>query len=239
MPVELQEASSASQSPLSPAHPRITMGRVMATGKPNKHAQRTQATRERLLRAAETVFVRDGYEGAELGEIAALAGRTKGAIYAHYKSKEDIFLALIRERALGYKARMEALMAPSAGPREKRETYRKFCLSIVEDSDWALLMLEYKLFALRHPESMARLEDYYAEMMPEGSEPRIAKLLGPAGSDRRALSRSAAVQSIHPLLSTLAVEARFAPRLLDARTRRKVAERIFDALIPESPIGPS
>lgn len=239
MPVELQEASPASPPRASLAHPRITMEKVMATGKPNKHAQRTQATQERLLRAAETVFVRDGYEGAELGEIAALAGRTKGAIYAHYKSKEDIFLALIRERALGYKARMEQLMAPSASPHKNRETYRTFCLTAAEDPDWALLMLEYKLFALRHPESRARLEDYYAEMLPEGSEPRLAEFLGPAGRDKSALSRSAAVQSIHPLLSTLAIEALFAPRLLDARARRKVAERIFDALVPESPRGRS
>lgn len=239
MSIELQEAGPASHPPVSPACPRITMGRVMATVKPNKHAQRTQATRERLLRAAEAIFVRDGYEGAELGEIAALAGRTKGAIYAHYKSKEDIFLALIRERALGYRARMEQLMAPSSTPQETRETYREFCLSAVENTDWALLMLEYKLYALRHPEAKARLEDYYAEMLPEGSESRFAQLLGPTGSDEHAVSRSAAVQSIHPLLSTLAIESLFASRLLNARTRRQIAERIFDALVPESPRGRS
>ena len=77
----------------------------------NKHELRTRETRSLLLQAAETIFVRDGYEGAELGEIAALAGRTKGAIYAQFKSKEDIFLALIEERALCYRARMEKLLA--------------------------------------------------------------------------------------------------------------------------------
>src|SRR5437899_2363276 len=60
----------------------------------SKHEMKTKETRELLLRAAETVFVRHGYEGAELGEIAALAGRTKGAIYANFKSKEEMFLAL-------------------------------------------------------------------------------------------------------------------------------------------------
>ena len=52
----------------------------------NKNEQRTRETRELLLRSAESIFVRDGYERAELGEIATLAGRTKGAIYAHFKS---------------------------------------------------------------------------------------------------------------------------------------------------------
>src|ERR1700731_4792540 len=79
----------------------------------NRHELRTRETRALLLAAAETIFVRDGYEGAELGEIAALAGRTKGAIYAQFKSKEDIFLALIEDRALRYRAQMEGLLAKS------------------------------------------------------------------------------------------------------------------------------
>src|SRR6266702_1981816 len=60
--------------------------REMTPPKVSKHELRTRETRELLLHAAETIFVRDGYEGAELGEVAALAGRTKGAIYAHFKS---------------------------------------------------------------------------------------------------------------------------------------------------------
>ena len=35
---------------------------------------------ERLLNAAEEIFVRDGYEAAQLDEIAATAGRSKGAV---------------------------------------------------------------------------------------------------------------------------------------------------------------
>jgi len=205
----------------------------MATGKPNKHAQRTQATRERLLRAAEAIFVRDGYEGAELGEIAALAGRTKGAIYAHYKSKEDIFLALIRERALKYRERTLKRMAESPGPHENRNVFRQLSLEMVEDPIWAMLLLEFKLFAMRHPESKHSLDRYYAEMLPEGQEQRLADFLGPASNDSSALTRSAAVQILGPLLSTLAVEATFAPKLLDAETRRKAALLVFDALVPE------
>jgi AcrR family transcriptional regulator len=62
-----------------------------------------------LFQAADTIFVRDGYEGAELGEIAALAGRTKGAIYAQFKSKEDIFLALVEEKIKGCRSQMEKM----------------------------------------------------------------------------------------------------------------------------------
>ena len=63
---------------------------------------RTTETRARLLDAAEEVFVRDGYESAQLDEIAALADRSKGAVYTHFKSKEDLFLALFEHRTRSY-----------------------------------------------------------------------------------------------------------------------------------------
>jgi len=78
----------------------------MPTKLPNKNDLRTKETRDLLLRSAETIFVRDGYESAELGEIASLAGRTKGAIYAHFKNKEDLFIALFAERMTLHADRM-------------------------------------------------------------------------------------------------------------------------------------
>src|SRR5260370_18111942 len=119
----------------------------------NKHELRTRETRALLLQAAETIFVRDGYEGAELGEIAALAGRTKGAIYAQFKSKEDIFLALIEDDILRYRAQMSEMLAQSTSIEENLAAYRRFCLDLAENQSWALCLLEFKLFSIRHPES--------------------------------------------------------------------------------------
>jgi AcrR family transcriptional regulator len=47
------------------------------------------------LLAAEQTFARDGYEAARLEDIAARAGYTRGAFYANFASKEDIFFALL------------------------------------------------------------------------------------------------------------------------------------------------
>lgn len=46
---------------------------------PRKQEIRTRETQKRLLDAAEEVFVRNGYEGAQLDEIATCADRSKGA----------------------------------------------------------------------------------------------------------------------------------------------------------------
>lgn len=215
--------------PLRQDSHRIESG--MAVQKVNKHALRTKETRELLLQSAETIFVRDGYESAELGEIAALAGRTKGAIYAHFKSKEDIFLALIQQHTTRYRAQMAELLATSTGTEENLAALRHFYLKMAQDKAWTLLFLEFKLFAIRHPESKERLLGHLNEVMPGDQESRLSQLLGSPGKGKNALSRTAAVQAVQPMLSALAVEAKFLPDVLDDQTQSKIVARIFDALM--------
>jgi AcrR family transcriptional regulator len=207
----------------------------MAAPKLNKHELRTKETRELLLQSAETIFVRDGYEGAELGEIASLAGRTKGAIYAHFKSKEDIFLALIEQHTVRYRKQMAELIAKSTSTEENLAALRQFYLKMTEDKAWALLFLEFKLYAIRHPESKEKLQRHFDEVMPGDQENRFVQLLGPAEPGPGAISRSLAVQSLQPLVSALAVEARYMPDLHDDHALRKVAARVFDALLQPPP----
>lgn len=205
--------------------------REMPAQKINKHELRTKETRELLLQAAEKIFVRDGYEGAELGEIAALAGRTKGAIYAHFKSKEDIFLALVEHHTLRYRAQMEGLLAKSTSVEGNMAALREFSLNLVKDEAWALLFLEFKLFTIRHPESKKRLQSFYAELLSGNKEVRYTQLLGPAGKGKKAISRTVAVHTVNPMLSALLLEAKFNPELLGPDAIRKVASRVFDAML--------
>lgn len=70
----------------------------MEKDKVNKKKLRALQTRERLLAAATLRFGADGYSGCSLDVIAADAGITKGAVYVHFASKADVFVAII-ERA--------------------------------------------------------------------------------------------------------------------------------------------
>ena len=56
-------------------------------------------TRERILEAAVNVFSRKGYHDARVDELVAESRTSKGAIYFHFPSKEQIFLALVDEFA--------------------------------------------------------------------------------------------------------------------------------------------
>lgn len=54
-----------------------------------------EATRRRLLDAAETVFADKGYHGAAVDDIIQASDSSKGGFYFHFLNKEAIFLALI------------------------------------------------------------------------------------------------------------------------------------------------
>lgn len=59
---------------------------------------RALATRAQIVRGAAEVFDRSGYEGARLSEITDAAGMTKGALYFHFSSKEDLARFVIAEQ---------------------------------------------------------------------------------------------------------------------------------------------
>src|ERR1700676_4087856 len=64
-----------------------------------KHQQKTEATRRALLHAAKRIFARDGFEAARIEDIAGATGHTRGAFYAHFNCKEDLFFALFEQEA--------------------------------------------------------------------------------------------------------------------------------------------
>ena len=59
---------------------------------------------DQVLEGARIVFLRDGFEGASVDDIAREAGVSKATLYSYFASKEELFFAVIakvtREAAL-------------------------------------------------------------------------------------------------------------------------------------------
>lgn len=66
------------------------------------------ATREQILDAAEMVFHRQGVSRSTLSDIASEAGVTRGAIYWHFKNKQDVLNAMIERITLPLETLAEA-----------------------------------------------------------------------------------------------------------------------------------
>lgn len=65
-------------------------------------------TRDRLLEAAQTLFVMKGFALTTVDEICARAGATKGAFFHHFENKDDIALKALERFAYGRLALMQA-----------------------------------------------------------------------------------------------------------------------------------
>lgn len=113
-------------------------------------------TRQRLLDAALEVFARRGYEGASVKEVAEKAGYTTGALYAHFASKQALFLALLRERFATKVADLQAMTSPGDGT-DLGALDRRFSSLREIEGDWDLLATEFWLYAVRHDEARAPL----------------------------------------------------------------------------------
>jgi AcrR family transcriptional regulator len=59
--------------------------------------ERKAVTRARLLRAASELFAREGIDAVSIDAVADAAGRTSGAVYAHFGSKRGLVTAVLDE----------------------------------------------------------------------------------------------------------------------------------------------
>jgi AcrR family transcriptional regulator len=127
-------------------------------------AQRREA-RDELLTAALRVFARRGYRDAGVDEIAAEAGYSKGALYWHFSSKEELLTALIDERIDAPMRDRFALLASAPPERDMSvEATRTFARQLREQREAMLLEREYWSHAIRDPELRGRYAERQAEL---------------------------------------------------------------------------
>lgn len=90
--------------------------------------RRLEHTRSLLVDAAEEVFGEKGFVAATLDDIAHAAGYTKGAIYKHFSTKEDLFLAVSDRYWRRYFVNFTEVMAPATqvGARELDEIAKRW-----------------------------------------------------------------------------------------------------------------
>src|SRR6185437_2832078 len=122
--------------------------------------RRLEHTRSLLIDAAEEVFGEKGFVAATLDDIAHAAGYTKGAIYKHFSTKEDLFLAVSDRYWRRYFVNFTEVMAPATqvGARELDEIAKRWSqLSRDRGAEHAALGHEFMLYLLRNPEARERV----------------------------------------------------------------------------------
>ena len=121
-------------------------------------AEAVALTRSQLLDAAAEVFGEKGFAGASLDEIAERAGRTKGAVYSNFASKDDLFIAVLDQWLAASHQALEARLASISDADSLVEALRETTTVWARRSRAEFLLLwEFRLYALRNPEVADRL----------------------------------------------------------------------------------
>lgn len=130
--------------------------------------RRLEHTRSVLLDAAEEVFAEKGFMAASLDDIAGAAGYTKGAIYKHFATKEDLFLAVSDRYWRRYFDNFAEVMATATqiGARELEQIAARWRqLSRDRGAEHAALGHEFTLYLLRNPDARERVAAKRSEVV--------------------------------------------------------------------------
>jgi AcrR family transcriptional regulator len=200
-------------------------------GNKNKHQVRTEETQSKILDAAGSLFSEQGFEKTQLEEVAARAGFTRGAIYAHYASKEDLFLALMEHRVLSKLVAMRRLVEAETDLNKRRVIFKQWIGSQVADHTWGILMLEFKLYALRRPESREKLRHTYDLLFKSSGGDFVELLYGKnlKKTERAAIERR--LVTMGAIQSAIILESNFRPKLLPKAQLQTILKELNEALI--------
>lgn len=125
----------------------------------SRREERKEETRRELIESAARTFARRGFHGASLDEIAREAGYSTGAIYWHFKGKDDLFLAVFEAYATSRVAEITAIREQANGdlPQRQRAFADNWMRRLEEDPEMVVLVLEFAAHAWRNPELQADL----------------------------------------------------------------------------------
>jgi AcrR family transcriptional regulator len=121
-----------------------------------------QRTRQLLLDAAKSAFARGGFGGASADLIAEQAGFSKGAFYAHFDSKEELFLELLKNHMEHEAQAIAQLLEGSADTAQILKGVEAWFLSLEADAEWKLLSIELLLHSKRDAAFGKRFEQAQA-----------------------------------------------------------------------------
>src|SRR3954453_14044635 len=127
------------------------------------------ARREQLLAVALEVFAREGFHGTSMNEVAEAAGVTKPVLYQHFRSKRELFLALLDDVGAGLRNAIGKAAVEAGTPRAQVEKgFAAFFTWMANDRDAFLLLFGGGL----------RRDEEFAEAV-RGVEAAIADAIAP------------------------------------------------------------
>lgn len=140
--------------------------------------RRAAGSRRQLTAVAIDCFARYGYQGTSIDRIARAAGVTKGALYYHFRDKEELLFEAVKDRIDGFERRVIQEVTPLKDPAAALEQIARSCVFHATVSNHRRFILTLMVEALdtnprlsaEFREIMRRFRSFLAGIIAEGQE---------------------------------------------------------------------
>lgn len=128
-----------------------------------------EARKAEILKAAMSVFARNGIVNAKMSDIAAAAGIGKGTVYEYFRSKEDIFAEAYQTIFAGVEREIGEVLQSDLGPVEKLRKLMSISIEafLGDGGEFAGIMMSFWSEGIRNKDeriiSIINLEKIYAD----------------------------------------------------------------------------
>ncbi|MDE1010183.1 MAG: TetR/AcrR family transcriptional regulator [Paraburkholderia fungorum] len=129
--------------------------------------QSKDQTRQRLLDAGQAIFMKKGFVAASVEDIAGAAGYTRGAFYSNFRSKNELFLELLRRDHETMQAGLHAIFEDAASREEMEARVLRYYSSLHRENKCFLMWVEAKLLAVRDGRFRVRFNAFMHEKLDQ------------------------------------------------------------------------
>ena len=200
--------------------------------KPRKRLTREESraqTRATLIAVARKHFLRYGLGGAVAEKIAEDAGYSRGALYANFDGKEDLFLAVIREEQACRSNIFRSILRDEPSSKKRLRKMRDTIADTYTNRDWIVLRAEFEAGALRSERIRQSFVEMHRLQIHDGGE--LVKDLLKSSEIISKLKPDDFIMVMHNLAHGLAVTQKILGAELSQKSTRSLIQSLFDHLM--------
>lgn len=200
--------------------------------KPRKRLTREESqaqTRATLIAVGRKHFLRYGLGGAVAEKIAEDAGYSRGALYANFDGKEDLFLAVIREEQACRANMFRSILRDEPSSRKRLRKMRDTIADLLTNRDWIVLQAEFEAGALRSERIRQSFVEIHRQQIHDGGE--LVRDLLKSSEITSSLKPDDFIMVMNNLAHGLAVTQKILGAELSQTRTRTLIQTLFDHLM--------
>ncbi|MEJ2768374.1 TetR/AcrR family transcriptional regulator [Mycetohabitans sp. B46] len=119
--------------------------------------QSREQTRQRLMDAAQTLFMKKGFDASSVEDVAAAAGYTRGAFYSNFKDKAELLLALLKRNHGDIQQKLQRIFDLQSSAQDIEARILTYYSTLYRENKCFLVWMQARLLATRDAKFRARL----------------------------------------------------------------------------------